>query len=129
MSDINLEQFDRAEMIAFAWYQALLDSGDLYPETRMAQPDLLDITRQIIALTSEDQFQTEAARAIGECLARFGYKQVDIIEKAPAILSQFLTQGLEPIQVNTINTRLANVLTQVIAGFLDQQHQAMITEK
>jgi PAS domain S-box-containing protein len=129
MSDINLDPVNLAEAIASAWYQAILDSGESDQDPKIKQLDLLDITRQIISLSCEDQFQTEAARAIGECLAQLGYKHVDAIGRVPAILSRFLTQGLEPDQINVINTRLANVLAQVIDGFVGQQYKTALVEK
>ena len=129
MSDLNLEQSDRAEVIAAAWYQALADNGEIPEPSESVQPELLDLIRQIIALSSEDQFQTEAARAIGERLARLGYKRVDEIGNAPAILSQQLTQDLDPDQENSTHTRLGNVLTQVITDLMEQQPQTSIVDK
>lgn len=129
MPDLNLEQSVRAEDIAEAWYQALKDYGYVPTETVPVQSELLDITRQIIALSSDGQFSIERARVIGGRIARLGYKRVAVIGKAPAILSQLLTQNLKPEQVIATNARLADVLTQVIAGFLEQQYQNALEEK
>jgi hypothetical protein len=86
MSDLNPEQSDRAAVIAAAWYQALADNGEIPEPSESVQPELLTLIRQIITLSSEDQVQPEAARSIGERLARLGYKRLDKSGNTPAIL-------------------------------------------
>ena len=128
MSDLNLEKSDRAEAIATTWYQALVDMDDIPQPPELIRHELIELTRQIISLSSEDQFQTEAARAIGARLALLGYTRVDMLGKTPAILSHQLAQDLDPNQIKSLHTRLGNVLTQVITGFLEQHHQASLVE-
>jgi PAS domain S-box-containing protein len=129
MSDLNREQSDRAAAIAAAWYQALAGNGDLPKPTELVQPEFIDLIRQIIALSSEDQFQTEAARAIGGRLARLGYKSVDESGNAPTTLSQQLTRDLDPNQENSTHARLGKVLTHVFTDDVEQQPQAAPVEK
>ena len=129
MSDLNLEQSDRAETIATAWYEALADNGEITEPSESVQPELLKLIRQIINLSSEDPFQTEAARAIGGRLARLGYKRVDEIGNAPAIPSQQLTRDLDPNQENSTHTRLGKVLTQVFSEVVEQQPQTVLDKK
>jgi PAS domain S-box-containing protein len=129
MSDINLEQSDRAEAIATAWYQALAENGDIPEPSESVRLELLKLIRQIIALSSEEQFHTDAARAIGGRLARLGYKPNGETGNAPAPLSPQLTRDLDPNQENSTHTRLGNVLSQVLTDLMEQPPQSSAMEK
>ena len=123
MSDLTQEQNERAAVIAAAWYQALADHGEIPGPSESVQPELLTLIRQIITLSSEDQVQPEAVRAIGERLARLGYKRLGDNGNAPATLSHQLSQE------NSTHTRLGNVLSQVIIDLMGQPLQSSTVDK
>jgi PAS domain S-box-containing protein len=116
------------EAIASAWFQALVDLDGVVRNPGHSRDGLPQLTRQILALLSDEPYQPAMARAIGARFALPGAKHVDGLAALQPILYQALTQGLEPDQMLSISTRLGRVFIDLTAGLVEQQSNDILLE-
>jgi PAS domain S-box-containing protein len=119
----------RRDEIADGWYQALTGNSFILPGTTVVHQHIVELTERAIALLSAEVFERHRARAIGVDLARLPYVQPDILGTTQEVLARQLVEGLDADQIVALRPRLAALLGELGAGFLEQARERILVEQ
>jgi len=87
------------------------------------------MTGQVVELLTAETFDPSQARAIGASLPCLHYLQPEFLGRTQEALLVAVTEGLSPDQVAAFQPRLAAVLGELSAGFLERACDTVLTEQ
>jgi len=118
----------RGEIVE-SWFNAIAQTsftGLTAPETRSK---LLKLTDQLINLLFSEPFERREARAIGSELSGMHYSSPESLSRAQEILACKFAEYLPGDQASMVQPRLAVLLAEIAAGFLEKTRDTILVEQ
>jgi two-component system sporulation sensor kinase A len=119
----------RRDTIAASWYQALTGTSFILPSTTQVRQHVVALTERVVALLLAEPFECHRARAVGADLARLPYVQPETLARTQEVLACQLVEGLDADQIVALLPRLAALLGELAAGFLEQARDTTLVQQ
>ena len=119
----------RCVSIAARWFDAIVRACPASVSPEEVRRRLTEMTGQVVELLTAETFDPSQARAIGASLPCLHYLQPEFLGRTQEALLVAVTEGLSPDQVAAFQPRLAAVLGELSAGFLERACDTVLTEQ
>ena len=119
----------RCEAIAGVWHAAVAQTGSMSHNADQVARQFAELTEQVIGLLLAESFDGERVQEIGASLARFHQVQPETLGKTQEVLMSQIIEGLSAEQVVALQPRLAVLLGNLTAGFVQEAREITLAEK
>jgi diguanylate cyclase (GGDEF)-like protein len=120
---------EHRDSIVESWYNAISPTGFTSLTAAETRRKLLKLTDQLIALLLCEPLEHREARAIGSELAGMHYLSPEALSRTQEGLARQLIEELPDEQATVLQPRLAALLAEVAAGFLQRARDTILLEQ
>jgi diguanylate cyclase (GGDEF)-like protein/PAS domain S-box-containing protein len=118
----------RGEIVE-SWYNAIAQTSFTGLTAHETRSKLLKLTDQLINLLFSESFERREARAIGSELAGMHYSSPETLSRVQEVLASKFAEYLPDDQASMVQPRLAVLLAEIAAGFLEKTRDTILVEQ
>ena len=118
----------RGEIVE-SWYNAIAQTSFTGLTAHETRSKLLKLTDQLINLLFSESTERREARAIGSELAGMHYSSPETLSRVQEVLASKFAEYLPDDQASMVQPRLAVLLAEIAAGFLEKTRDTILVEQ
>ena len=119
----------RHDAIVESWYNAIIPTGFTSLGLAETRRNLSKLAEKLIELLCSEAPERSEAQAIGSELAGMHYLRPETLARAQEVLASRFVSDLREDQISALQPRLALVLAEVGAGFVQQTLDTILLEQ